>query len=205
MWCFDVSTVFLPCGLSTVEISVRLPCLFKVTFNGTMQSTHLHCADWACIPIGCVRVRVPYVCLGHISLSSSTVELLFHERVIPALIESRCSLSLFNGLPVIIRSFFWASKNSEVQSSSCSGAYLLSQCWSKRKWKSPHCHFKPYISGYDVQISYMWLPLTSFFPSMLRFMVLGVWTPRLSINNRKEEFNKVGLNDIGIIIIAGKI
>lgn len=54
------------------------------------------------------------VCLGHISLSSSTVELLFDERVIPALIESRCSLSPFNGLPVIIRSFFWASKNSEL-------------------------------------------------------------------------------------------
>lgn len=50
------------------------------------------------------------VCLGHISLSSSTVELFFDERVIPALIESWCSLSPFNGLPVIIPSFFWALK-----------------------------------------------------------------------------------------------
>ena len=47
------------------------------------------------------------------SLSSSTVELLFDERVIPTLIESLCLLSPFNRLLVIIRSFFWASKNSD--------------------------------------------------------------------------------------------
>lgn len=49
------------------------------------------------------------VCVqGSYSLSSSTVELLFDEMVIPSLIESWCSLSPFNGLPVIILSFFQA-------------------------------------------------------------------------------------------------
>lgn len=44
---------------------------------------------------------------GHIFPPLSTVELLFDERVIPALIESLCLLSPFNGLPVIIPPFFF--------------------------------------------------------------------------------------------------
>lgn len=87
-----------------VEISAS--GFLRVLFNDDMQRIHLHYTDWPCIPIDCVRV-CRFVCLGHISMSSSTLELLFDERVIPALIESRCSLSPFNGLPVIIRSFLW--------------------------------------------------------------------------------------------------
>lgn len=99
-----------------------------VLFNTAMEGIHLHCAHWLCIPNRMCACVCRCVRLGHISLSSSTLELLFDERVIPALIESRCSLSPFNGLPVIIRSFFGASKNSELYSSPCLGAYRLSQC-----------------------------------------------------------------------------
>lgn len=55
------------------------------------------------------------VCVqGSYSLSSSTVELLFDEIVIPSLIESQCSLSPFNGLSVIILSFFQASTSQSL-------------------------------------------------------------------------------------------
>lgn len=58
--------------------------------------------------------RCVSMCAGSYSLSSSTVELLFDEMVIPSLIESRCSLSPFNGLPVIILSFFQASTSQSL-------------------------------------------------------------------------------------------
>lgn len=61
-----------------------------------------------------VCVRVCVCAQGSYSLSSSTLELLFDEMVIPSLIESRCSLSPLNGLPVIILSFFQASTSQSL-------------------------------------------------------------------------------------------
>lgn len=57
-------------------------------------------------------------CWGQIFPPLSTVELLFDEGVIPALIESLCLLSPFNGLPVIIPPIFFflfsKGKSSEI-------------------------------------------------------------------------------------------